>query len=83
MVRHPALNNQRAAAFFLSLGHYDSFMMHLHRIFRDRWTELRLALNFSLVEHFETTRAQGHTTGAAGIVLIRWLSADTAAQNFC
>lgn len=62
MVRHPALNNQRAAAFFLSLGHYDSFMMHLHRIFRERWTELRLALNFYLVEHFETTRAQGGTS---------------------
>lgn len=61
IVRHPPLNNQRTAALFLSLGHYDTFVMHMHRIFQERWTELRKALNFYMVEQFETTRAQGGT----------------------
>lgn len=61
IVRHPPLNNQRTAALFLSLGHYDTFVMHMHRVFQERWTELRKALNFYMVEQFETTRAQGGT----------------------
>jgi len=42
---HPPLNNQRAAAFFLSLGHYDSLMLRLGRIFRERRMKLRGALS--------------------------------------
>ncbi len=42
---HPPLNNQRAAAFFLSLGHYDSLMLRLGRIFRERRLKLRGALS--------------------------------------
>jgi len=42
---HPPLNNQRAAAFFLSLGHYDALMLRLGRILRERRTALRRALN--------------------------------------
>ena len=42
---HPPLNNQRATAFFLSLGHYDSLMLRLGRIFRERRLKLRGALS--------------------------------------
>ncbi len=42
---HPPLNNQRAVAFFMSLGHYDSLMLRLGRILRERRSALRSALN--------------------------------------
>ena len=42
---HPPLNNQRTAAFFLSLGHYDALMMRLGRVLRERRAALRRALN--------------------------------------
>ena len=42
---HPPLNNQRVAAFFLSLGHYDALMMRLGRVLRERRTALQRALN--------------------------------------
>jgi GntR family transcriptional regulator/MocR family aminotransferase len=44
-LNHPPLHNQRAAAYFLSLGHYDGLMLRLGRIFRERRTALRDALN--------------------------------------
>ncbi len=47
-VRHPPLNNQRAAAHFLAMGHYDATMMRLGRLFRERRTALRDALNHYL-----------------------------------
>ncbi len=59
MVRHPPLNNQRTAAFFLSLGHYDSFLMHLHQTFRERWIALRRALNYYMLFYVELAPAQG------------------------
>ena len=59
MVRHPPLNNQRTAAFFLSLGHYDSFLMHMHRIFEERWIALRRALNYYMLFYVEMAPAQG------------------------
>jgi len=59
MVRHPPLNNQRTAAYFLSLGHYDAFLMHLHNTFRERWIALRRALNYYLLHHVVMTPAQG------------------------
>ena len=58
-VRHPPLNNQRTAAYFLSLGHYDTFLMHLHDTFRTRWIELRRALNYYLLHHVVMSPAQG------------------------
>ena len=58
-VRHPPLNNQRTAAYFLSLGHYDTFLMHLHETFRERWIALRRALNYYLLHHVVMTPAQG------------------------
>ncbi|MEH6551591.1 MAG: PLP-dependent aminotransferase family protein [Pseudomonadales bacterium] len=62
MVNHPPRNNQRTAAFFLSLGNYDAFIMHLHDTFRERWTELRKALNYYMVEYADMTPAQGGTS---------------------
>lgn len=62
MVRHPPLNNQRTAAFFLSLGHYDSFLMHMHRIFEERWIALRRALNYYMLFYVEMAPAQGGTS---------------------
>jgi GntR family transcriptional regulator/MocR family aminotransferase len=45
ILNHPPLNNQRTAAYFLSLGHYDALMMRLGRKFRERRTALQRALN--------------------------------------
>ncbi len=61
-VKHPPLNNQRAAAFFLSQGHYDSFMMHTHRVFRERWKALREALSLYLLHFVESTASEGGTS---------------------
>lgn len=61
-VRHPPLNNQRTAAFFLSLGHYDTFLMHLHRVFEERWIALRRALNYYMLFYVEMAPAQGGTS---------------------
>lgn len=46
--RHPPMNNQRAAALFLSLGHYDAVMRRLSRVLRQRLLALRDALNHYL-----------------------------------
>lgn len=62
MVRHPPLNNQRTAAFFLSLGHHDSFLMHMHKIFEERWIALRRALNYYMLFYVEMAPAQGGTS---------------------
>jgi GntR family transcriptional regulator/MocR family aminotransferase len=58
-VRHPPLNNQRTAAFFLSLGHYDTFLMHMHQTFEERWIALRRALNYYMLFYVEMAPAQG------------------------
>jgi GntR family transcriptional regulator / MocR family aminotransferase len=59
IVRHPPLNNQRTAAFFLSLGHYDTFLMHMHQTFEERWIALRRALNYYMLFYVEMAPAQG------------------------
>tara|TARA_R110002049_G_scaffold54869_24_gene152433 strand:+ start:3339 stop:5156 length:1818 start_codon:yes stop_codon:yes gene_type:complete len=41
----PPLNNQRVAAYFLSLGYYDAMMMRLSKVLRRRRLELRDALS--------------------------------------
>ena len=43
--RRPSPNNQRTAAFFLSLGHYDAMLARLSRVFEERLIALRDALN--------------------------------------
>ena len=60
-MRNPPLNNQRAVAYFLSLGHYDAYMMHLHKIFFERWLTLREALNTYLPNCIDTGPIQGGT----------------------
>ncbi len=44
MYRHPPTNNQRTAAFFLSLGHHDSLVSRLHSSYRERWEMMGEAL---------------------------------------
>jgi len=61
VMRNPPLNNQRAVAYFLSLGYYDAFMMHLHKIFFERWLTLREALNTYLPNCIDTGPIQGGT----------------------
>ncbi|MDT0602272.1 PLP-dependent aminotransferase family protein [Thalassotalea castellviae] len=61
MMRNPPLSNQRAVSYFLSLGYYDSFMMHLHKVFFERWLELREALNIYLPDSIDTGPIQGGT----------------------
>jgi len=61
VMRNPPLNNQRAVAYFLSLGYYDAFMMHLHKVFFDRWLTLREALNSYLPNCIDTGPIQGGT----------------------
>ncbi|WP_425408142.1 PLP-dependent aminotransferase family protein [Hyphococcus sp.] len=43
--RRPSPNNQRTAAFFLSLGHYDAMLHRLSKVFEERLIALRDALN--------------------------------------
>ena len=61
IMRNPPLSNQRAVAYFLSLGYYDAFMMHLHKVFFERWLELREALNIYLPNCIDTGPIQGGT----------------------
>ncbi|RED50947.1 PLP-dependent aminotransferase family protein [Aestuariispira insulae] len=44
MYRHPPGNNQRTAALFLGLGHYDSLVTKLQRTYRERWEVMGDAL---------------------------------------
>lgn len=60
-MRNPPLNNQRSVAYFLSLGYYDAFMLHLHKVFFERWLTLREALNTYLPNCIDTGPIQGGT----------------------
>jgi GntR family transcriptional regulator/MocR family aminotransferase len=46
LMNHPPLVNQRVTALFLSLGRYDTLMMKLGRVLRERRLALRDALNW-------------------------------------
>jgi GntR family transcriptional regulator/MocR family aminotransferase len=48
MLRHPPNNNQRTAALFLSLGHYDMLIRRLHKAYRARWEIMGAALQSHL-----------------------------------
>ncbi|WP_248289610.1 PLP-dependent aminotransferase family protein [Thalassotalea sp. Y01] len=61
MLRNPPLNNQRSVAYFLSMGYYDAYMMHLHQVFFERWLTLREALNIYLPDCINTGPIQGGT----------------------
>ncbi|MEL0638153.1 PLP-dependent aminotransferase family protein [Marinomonas sp. TI.3.20] len=45
MIRHPASNNQRAAAMFLERGYYDALVMNISRNYQTRWLAMDQALN--------------------------------------
>jgi GntR family transcriptional regulator/MocR family aminotransferase len=60
MIGRPSLINQRTAALFLSMGHYDSFMARLHQEMNRRWYALRDALNHYR-PNFATVPNQGGT----------------------
>jgi GntR family transcriptional regulator/MocR family aminotransferase len=62
IMNHPPLNNQRAAAFFLSLGHYDALMTRLGRLFQERRLALRDALNWMRGVPMEISPEVGGTT---------------------
>jgi len=59
---HPPLYNQRAAAYFLSLGYYDSMMMRLGKTLGDRRLELRDALSNMRGVPLEISPEVGGTT---------------------
>jgi GntR family transcriptional regulator/MocR family aminotransferase len=62
IMKHPPLNNQRAAAYFLSLGHYDALMLRLQRTLQERRMALRDALNWMRGVPIEITPEVGGTT---------------------
>ena len=62
VTRHPPLNNQRTAALFLSLGHYDTTVLRLGRIFRERLIALRDALNHYQPQSIAISPVRGGTT---------------------
>ncbi|WP_068547425.1 PLP-dependent aminotransferase family protein [Thalassotalea crassostreae] len=61
VLRNPPISNQRTVAHFLAMGHYDAFMMHLHKTFFERWLTLREALNIYLPNCIDTGPIQGGT----------------------
>jgi len=61
MVGNPPKSSQRTAAFFISLGHYDAFMMRINKTFSARWNALRDALNHYLPKSILTLPNQGGT----------------------
>lgn len=62
MMNHPPLNNQRIAAYFLSLGHYDALMSRLGKVLRDRRLALRDALTWMRGVPMEISPEVGGTT---------------------
>ncbi len=50
MVRHPALNNQRAVALFLSLGHHDALLHRMVLVLKRRSESLATALERHMPE---------------------------------
>ncbi len=61
VIGRPSLINQRTAAYFLSLGHYDSFMARLQQEMQARWHALRDALNHYRPKSIVTIPNQGGT----------------------
>jgi GntR family transcriptional regulator/MocR family aminotransferase len=60
--RKPSPNNQRAAAFFLSLGHYDAMLRRLAKVYEKRLITLRDALNHYRPKSIAIAPVQGGTT---------------------
>jgi GntR family transcriptional regulator/MocR family aminotransferase len=62
LMNHPPRNNQRAVAYFLSLGHYDALMLRLGRTLKERRLALRDALNWMRGVPMEISPEVGGTT---------------------
>ncbi len=60
--RRPSPNNQRAAAFFLSLGHYDTMLRRLSTVYEERLIALRDALNHYRPASIAIAPVKGGTT---------------------
>ena len=60
--RRPSPNNQRAAAFFLSLGHYDAMLRRLRRVSEERLIALQNALNHYRPSSIAVAPVEGGTT---------------------
>ncbi|MBB1485161.1 MocR-like pyridoxine biosynthesis transcription factor PdxR [Oceanospirillum sediminis] len=54
MIRHPASNNQRAAAFFLERGYHDALVMNIARNYQARWRAMNEALTQHLPDSHDT-----------------------------
>ncbi|MEE2879534.1 MAG: PLP-dependent aminotransferase family protein [Pseudomonadota bacterium] len=65
----PSPNNQRAAAFFMSLGHYDAMLRRLSAVFEERLIALRDALNHYRPLSLAVAPVRGGTT--------LWIRADS------
>lgn len=59
--KRPSPNNQRTAAFFLSLGHYDAMLSRLNRVCEKRLIALRDALNHYRPESIAIPPVEGGT----------------------
>lgn len=59
--KRPSPNNQRTAAFFLSLGHYDAMLSRLNRVCEARLIALRDALNHYRPESIAIPPVEGGT----------------------
>ena len=44
MQRHQPVNNQRAVAYFLSLGHYHAMFPKIHAVYKERWQAMATAI---------------------------------------
>ncbi len=62
LTRHPPMNIQRAASFFLAMGHYDATMMRTGLLFRERRTAMRDALNHYMRDLATILPLRGGTT---------------------
>jgi GntR family transcriptional regulator / MocR family aminotransferase len=80
----PSPNNQRAAAFFLSLGHYDAMLRRFNKVFEERLITLRDALNHYRPLSIAVAPVRGGTTywvrGEAGLQTDK-LMADAQARS--
>lgn len=62
LTRHPPLNNQRTAAYFISLGHYDATMLRIGRELHARLIALRDGLNHYLHQSIAIAPVRAGTT---------------------
>ena len=61
VLRHPPLNNQRAAGLFISLGYHELWLHRLKKIYQNRWFMIKSALREYLPD-FTITPSFGGTS---------------------